>query len=57
MARNNTLAMVTMTGQDIDPESDSEALADALLKLMDEQQITPLQTAIMAVRTEAGKLF
>jgi hypothetical protein len=27
------------------------------LKLMDEQQITPLQTAIMAVRTEAGKLF
>jgi hypothetical protein len=57
MARNNTLAMVTMTGSDIDPDAPSEFLAAALLQAMDEQGITPLQTAIMAVRMEAGKLF
>ncbi|MBL7806910.1 MAG: hypothetical protein JNN28_03805 [Saprospiraceae bacterium] len=57
MAKNNTLGMVTMTAQDLDPNADSEALAEALLKVLDEQPITPLQTAIMAVRTEAGKLF
>lgn len=57
MAKNNTLGMVTMTAQELDPDSDGEALANALLKAVDEQSITPLQTAIMAVRTEAGKLF
>ncbi|MBN8676744.1 MAG: hypothetical protein J0M29_00885 [Chitinophagales bacterium] len=57
MAKNNTLGMVTMTGQELDPESDADELVAALLKAVDEQQITPLQTAIMAVRTEAGKLF
>ena len=57
MARNNTLAMVTMTGSDIDPDAPSEVLANALLQAIDEQSITPMQTAIMAVRMEAGKLF
>ncbi|HLP95901.1 MAG TPA: hypothetical protein VK168_17790 [Saprospiraceae bacterium] len=57
MAKNNTLGMVTMTGQELDPEADADELVAALLKAVDEQQITPLQTAIMAVRTEAGKLF
>jgi len=57
MARNNTLAMVTMTGNEIDPDAPSELLASALLQAMDEQGITPLQTAIIAVRMEAGKLF
>ena len=57
MAKNNTLALVTMVGQDLDPDADSELLANLLLKTVEEQSITPLQTAIMAVRTEAGKLF
>ena len=57
MAKNNTLAMVTMTGSEIDPDAPSEALANALLQALDEQPITPLQTAILAVRMEAGKLF
>lgn len=57
MAKNNTLALVTMTGPELDPNSDAEALSNALLLALDEQSITPLQTAILAVRTEAGKLF
>lgn len=57
MAKNNTLALVTLAGQELDPEADSELLANVLLKTVEEQSITPLQTAIMAVRTEAGKLF
>ncbi|MBP6812292.1 MAG: hypothetical protein KA138_12270 [Saprospiraceae bacterium] len=57
MAKNNTLALVTMTGPDLDPDAPAEALANALLQALDEQNITPLQTAILAVRTEAGQLF
>lgn len=57
MAKNNTLALVTMTGADLDPDAPAEALAEALLKALDEMSLTPLQTAIHAVRTEAGQLF
>jgi hypothetical protein len=57
IAKNNTLALVTMTGQDLDPNADAEVLVNALLAALDEQSITPLQTAILAVRTEAGQLF
>ncbi|MFN0173767.1 MAG: hypothetical protein ACKVU0_03880 [Saprospiraceae bacterium] len=57
MAKNNTLALVTMTGSELDPDAPAEALVNALLQALDEQNITPLQTAILAVRTEAGQLF
>ncbi len=57
MAKNNTLALVTITGTELDPDAPAEALANALLQALDEQNITPLQTAILAVRTEAGQLF
>jgi hypothetical protein len=56
-AKNNTLALVTMAGSDLDPDADASQLTAALLSALDEQPITPLQTAIMAVRTEAGQLF
>lgn len=57
MARNNTLGLVTMTGSDLDPDAPADELANALLQALEEQSITPLQTAILAVRMEAGKLF
>jgi hypothetical protein len=56
-AKNNTLALVTMAGPDLDPDADASQLTASLLSALDEQPITPLQTAIMAVRTEAGQLF
>jgi hypothetical protein len=57
MAKNNTLSLVTMTGNDLDPDAPSEVYVNALLQAVEEQSITPLQTAILAVRMEAGKLF
>ncbi len=57
MAKNNTLAMVAMTATELDPDGPAEVFANALLQAIDEQNITPMHTAIMAVRTEAGKLF
>lgn len=57
MAKNNTLALVTLTGPDLDPDAPSDVFANALLEALDAQSITPLQTAILAVRTEAGQLF
>lgn len=57
MAKNNTLALVTMTAPELDPNADADALAEALIQALDAQPITPLQTAVMAVRTEAGQLF
>lgn len=56
-AKNNTLALVTLTATDLDPDADAELLANALLGKIDEHGITPLQTAVLAVRTEAGQLF
>lgn len=56
-AKNNTLALVTTAGSDLDPDADASLLKTALLSALDEHPITPLQTAIMAVRTEAGQLF
>lgn len=56
-AKNNTLALVTLTGPEIDPDADAELLSNALLQSLDTEPITPLQTATMAVRTEAGQLF
>lgn len=57
MAKHNTLAMATMTGSELDPEAPDEALAQALLQAVEEQGLTPMQTAVMAIRTEAGQLF
>jgi len=57
IAKNNTLALVTLTAPELDPDAPADALAHALLQALDEQSITPLQTAILAVRTEAGQLF
>jgi len=57
IAKNNTLALVTLMAPELDPDAPAEALANALLQALDEQSITPLQTAILAVRTEAGQLF
>lgn len=56
-AKNNTLAFITLTAPELDPESDAELFANTLLKVLDEESITPLQTAILAIRTEAGQLF
>lgn len=58
LAKNETLNFVSRTATDLDPEANDDLLVSALLEALDQQgSITLLQKAIVAIRTEAGKLF
>lgn len=58
VAREQTLSLITQASEGIDPKEDAEALVKKLFAALDEQGFpTPLQRAIIAVRTEAGQLF
>lgn len=57
-AKNDTLNFVAQTASDLDPKADAGALVNALLQSLDEKQdVTVLQKALVAIRTEAGQLF
>lgn len=56
-AKNDTLALVTNAGSDLDQNGDAELLFDVLLAELEQQQPPTLQKAIIAIRTEAGQLF
>lgn len=58
LAKNETLGIVSETAPELDPQSDSARLVEALFAVLEEKgQTTTLQKAIVAVRTEAGQLF
>ena len=57
LAKQDTLNIVTNTGEDLDPRADSELLFRALIEVLQEQEQTILEKAIIAIRTEAGQLF
>lgn len=58
VAKDQTMTLITQAAQGLDPKEDAEALVQKLLKALDEQGFpSPLQRAIIAVRTEAGQLF
>lgn len=58
IARTETLNFVVQAAEGLDPDADDEVLVDMLLRMLDNQgQPTPLQKAIIALRTEAGQLF
>lgn len=58
VAREQTMSMITNAAEGLDPKEDAEALVKKLFAALDEQGFpTPLQRAIIAVRTEAGQLF
>lgn len=58
LAKNDTLNFIAQTAADLDPKADAEALVNALLHALDENQgATVLQKALVAIRTEAGQLF
>ncbi len=57
-AKNDTLNFVAQTAPDLDPKADAGALVNALLHSLDEKEdVTVLQKALVAIRTEAGQLF
>jgi len=57
LAKQDTLNIVTNTGDDLDPRADAELLFRALIEVLQEQEQTILEKAIIAIRTEAGQLF
>lgn len=58
LAKNDTLAILANTVPDLDPQAPDTQFVEALLQVVDERgPATPLQRAIIAIRTEAGQLF
>lgn len=57
LAKNETLAFISQTASQLPPDSDCEELVSSLLQGIDDMPVTPLQRAIVAIRTEAGQLF
>ena len=57
VARRETLASITLAAQDLEPNEDAEALVNRLLAQLDAQPLSALDQAIMAIRTEASRLF
>ncbi len=58
LAKDETMAAVSRAAEGLDPESDADALVYQILQTVDEQNgATPLQRAIIAIRTEAAQLF
>ncbi|MCC6413033.1 MAG: hypothetical protein IT270_15325 [Saprospiraceae bacterium] len=58
LAKNQTMALVANAASDIDPTEDASLLVDKLIQEdAQEGQLSLLQRAIVAIRTEAGQLF
>jgi len=58
VARQQTLTLITQAAEGLDPQESDEALVQRLFAMLEAQgEPTPLQQAIVAIRTEAGQLF
>ena len=49
--------MVTAVAEGVDPQADANELVKALFKAMEERNESPLLTAQVAIKKEAGLLF
>lgn len=57
-AKDDTLSLVVQAAEDLDPQAADDQLVEMLLRMAGNQsQPTPLQRAVIALRTEAGQLF
>jgi hypothetical protein len=58
LAKEETLNIVSRAGEGLDAQSSDDVLVDRLLRITAEQgDVSLLQRAIVAIRTEAGQLF
>jgi hypothetical protein len=57
LAKNQTLAYITGTAEDLLVDGSSDEYVTRLLQGIDEMAVTPLDRAVVAIRTEAGQLF
>ncbi len=58
IAKQQTLELIAQAAEGLDPQGGDEALVRRLFAMLEAQgEPTPLQQAIVAIRTEAGRLF
>ena len=58
VAKNNTLLMINQASEGLEAGNPDDEFVARLLDLIQQQEgLSPLQKAIMAIRTEAGQLF
>ncbi len=57
-ARQQTILLITQAAEGLDPQAADDALVNRLFAMLEAQgEMTPLQQAIVAIRTEAGQFF
>jgi hypothetical protein len=58
LARGETMAAITQAADGLDPQLPDEAMIQRLIRIVDAQENgSPLQKAMIAIRTEAGRLL
>jgi hypothetical protein len=58
LARDETMAAIAQAAESLDPQSPDEAMVQRLIRIVDAQENgSPLQKAMTAIRTEAGRLM
>lgn len=58
VSKDETLNFVVEAADGLDPQANDDVLVQMLLRMLNNQgQPTPLQRAVIALRTEAGQLF
>ncbi len=58
VSKDETLNFVVQAAEGLDPQASDDVLVEMLLRMLNNQgQPTPLQKAVIALRTEAGQLF
>jgi hypothetical protein len=57
VAKDETVATVMIASQGLDPNADAEMLASAILNLSTQNDNSPLEKAIMAIRTELSSMY
>lgn len=58
LARDETMAAIAQAAEELDLQSPDDAMVQRLLRIVDAQEnASPLQKAMIAIRTEAGRLL
>lgn len=57
LSRDETINFITLVADTIDPKADARELSDALMKYLMSRESTALDTALVAIKKEAGIFF
>lgn len=57
IARNDAIQVITQASEAVDPKSDSSQLANAIISISNQRELTAADQALVAIKKEAGLLF